>query len=59
MFVTRQLKNDCIVQLLVIKKGSFLGIFEQLQRANISFVIYVRLSFLSHGTTLLPMDRFS
>jgi len=44
MSLTSHLKNDCIVQLLVIKKGYFLGMFEHLRRANISFVISFRLS---------------
>ena len=41
MFLTNVLKNDCIVQLLVIKKGSFLGMLEKLQNTNISFFISV------------------
>jgi hypothetical protein len=50
---------------LLSKRGwiQFLGAFAKLQKATISFVIYVRLSvrpsILLHGTTPLQLDGFS
>ena len=37
----------------------FLGAFAKLRKATTSFVMYVRLSVRSHGTTQLPPDGFS
>ena len=38
---------------------AFVCAFAEMRKATVSVVISVRLSVCTHGTTLLPLDRFS